>query len=127
MDTQSELRELADRLIALPDDSFAEKYELQKRMDALKADIPAFDKDAGRSRSDLEAELAERHRQYELIMRTSGLATTPMSDGAGGAGDAAHGAFRDDVHSGMGLEAVDRRIGEINAALERLEAEPEAD
>ena len=117
---ETEYRVLAARLADLPDDAFEEKFAISTQMDELRDSLPTFHKDAGRSRAALETELRERRKQLAAILHASGSATTPMSDGAGGAGDAAHGNLRSDVHAGMGLDEIDVRIGELNAALERL-------
>ena len=55
-----ELSEVQDRLIALPDDAFAERYELRCRQDELRDQMASYrvDFDAERSTGDLLSELS---------------------------------------------------------------------
>ncbi len=124
MDIDQRLAEIG-RLQALADavaaDDFAGRYELQKQIDELKKGLPAFDKDAGRTREDIEVELAERRRQLQRLLHDTGVPLAPMSDGAGGSGDAATVAMRQRALDGAGIDDIKRRIGELESALSKLD------
>ena len=118
-DQRQQLRQLAAQLADLPDDAFGEKYEISVKMDALRASLPAFHSDDGRSRHDMELELAEHRSHLKQIMKTSAVSITPMSDGACGAGDAAHIQLRATIL--RSADWIRTRIGELEAALLRLD------
>lgn len=119
-DSRDELSRLAAELADLPDDAYRQKYELSIRMDAIRATLPVLHKDDGRTVGDMEIELREHRRHLDQIMKTSAIAITPMSDGAGGSGDAAHVVLRQQLlHSGDWIRI---RIGELESAIDRLTA-----
>jgi hypothetical protein len=64
-----ELSQVQDRLNALPDDAFAERYELRCRQDELRDQMAAFrvDFDAERSTEDLPSELAGLRSQANAL------------------------------------------------------------
>ena len=118
-DQRQQLRQLAAQLADLPGDAIAEKYEISVEMDALRANLPAFHSDDGRSRRDMELELAEHRSHLKEIMKSSAVSITPMSDGAGGAGDASHIQLRATIL--RSADWIRTRIGELEAALVRLD------
>jgi hypothetical protein len=70
-----ELSEIQDRLVALPDDAFAERSELIRRRDELRseAEAHAAGADPARPTEDLLAELAAlRRRRSDLSTAGSG-------------------------------------------------------
>lgn len=117
-DPREDLSRLAGELADLPDDAFREKYEIHVQMDAIRADLPVLHKDDGRTIEDMRIELREHRSHLNELMRTSAIAITPMSDGAGGAGDASHIVLRQKlIHSG---DSIKVRIGELESAISRL-------
>jgi hypothetical protein len=117
-DSRDALRRLAGQLADLPDDAFAEKYRLSVEMDRLRAGLPPTHKDDGRSLRDIEIELRSLRSQFAQLMKASAIAITPMSDGAGGSGDAAHVELRSKMlRTGDWMRV---RIGELEAAITRL-------
>lgn len=117
-DPRAELARLAGELADLPDDAFPQKYQLSTQMDAIRADLPVLHKDDGRTIKDMEVELREHRSQLNQLMKTSAIAITPMSDGAGGSGDAAHVVLRQKlIHTGDWIKV---RIGELESAIGRL-------
>ena len=70
----AELGAVQDELLATPADDFARRYELGKRQDELREQVAAFDPDAGRSRAELEAEMAEAgYQPVPCRVATEGL------------------------------------------------------
>ena len=113
--------ELLRQLDAIPGDDFAARYEIQKLIDEIRADLPRFDKDAGRSREDLEAELEERRRQLEALLHDVASLSTQMGAGKRGAGDATTVRLRQQALEGGGIDDIKRRIGELESALNELD------
>ncbi len=116
-DPRDELARLAAEVADLPNDAFREKYEIHVQMDAIRADLPVLHKDDGRSVEDMRIELREHRAQLNELMRTSAIAITPMSDGAGGSGDAAHVVMRQKlIRTGDWIKV---RIGELESAIDK--------
>jgi hypothetical protein len=116
-DPRDELARLAAEVADLPNDAFREKYEIHVQMDAIRADLPVLHKDDGRSVEDMRVELREHRAQLKELMRTSAIAITPMSDGAGGSGDAAHVVMRQKlIRTGDWIKV---RIGELESAIDK--------
>ena len=116
-DPSDELARLAAQLADLPDDAFRDKYDIHIQMDAIRADLPVLHKDDGRSVEDMKVELREHRAQLNQLMKTSAIAITPMSDGAGGSGDAAHVVLRQKlIHTGDWIKV---RIGELESAISK--------
>lgn len=116
-DPRDALARLAAELADLPDDAFREKYEIHVQMDAIRADLPVIHRDDGRTVEDMKLELREHRSQLYQLMKTSAIAITPMSDGAGGSGDAAHVVLRQKlIHTGDWIRV---RIGELESAISK--------
>lgn len=110
-----ELAETQDALLALPDDAFADRYELLKRRDALRDQAAVFhqDRDAGRPLVDLRSELeALRARRESILSASTGFAT---SKGGNNAGPAAGAWVKLGVaaRAGAGLDAIIVRVSEL--------------
>ncbi len=109
------LAEVQDQLLALGPDQFAERYELQKRQDTLRAEAATFDYDwdTERSSADLEAEIAELRRYVEqLIASKSGL----LAAKGGNMGSAISGAF-----AKLAFDAKLTVLDEVGRAMARLD------
>ncbi len=130
-DLVAELAEVQQRLLELPSNAFAERFELQKRQDILREQTARFarDWDLDRSSEDLLTELASlRERLGQLdrqkidVVTQGGAGTAaPASDGWGAvqlnqAMDAAQGAG--DLHA---------RIGRIKAILTDRRSDPDGE
>jgi hypothetical protein len=113
-----ELADIQRSLIDLPDDAFAERFELQKRQDALREEAAQFrqDWDKQRSDSDLLAELAAmRSRLASIESQKIDLVT--QSGFASEAGPGADGLGAIGINIGIG-EA--HGAGDIQARIGRL-------
>jgi hypothetical protein len=124
--TQDVTRELADiqrKLLELPRDAFAERYDLQKRQDALRAEVRgdsrAFYED--RSSESLLEELAALRSQMRAIEKQridlvyqagSGGATTGEMGNLGGV------QINKGIDDAHGLPQIKNRIGIIKNILE---------
>ena len=118
-------RELADihkQLIDLPRDAFAERYELQKRQDDLRAIARSSDNplDAGRATEELLAELAGLRSQMRSIEKQridlvtqagGGGATTSEMGNLGGV------QINKGIGDAHGLPRITARIGVIKGIL----------
>ena len=117
-----ELSEIQDQLLALPDDGFAERYELQKRQDQLRKHAAglAVDWDDQRSTDDLEAELAELKSRAEQVVRKHTGHATGHGGGYGGGGvSAAVAKLANEARASSGVDQVLARINAIQDALAR--------
>ncbi len=122
-DRDAALRELGaiqDRLISLPDDAFAERYELQTRRAALRDQLAEANAgaDVERPTPELEAELAALRAQAEEIRK---LRIDVVKQAGGGRtgemntrGATAMNRQIDEAH---GRPAIIARIARIEAAL----------
>lgn len=129
-------RELADvqkALLDLPDDAYAERYELRKQQDELRAIARSGDNpmDANRSNEELLGELRALRTQMKSIEKQRIDLVTQA--GSGGAGTSEMGNLGgvqinkgiDDAH---GLPRIKARIGVLKGILaERGVDVPEAD
>jgi len=119
-------RELADiqrKLIDLPRDAFAERYELEKRRDGLRKQASEFhtDWDQQRSDADLLTELRALRGQLKSIDRNRINTASQVGGNPGtGAGDGGKGAI--DINNAMrnaqGTAQVEARVARIVAVLE---------
>lgn len=121
-DLTAQLAEIQRQLLDLPDDAFAERYELRKRQDELRLEAKKFaaDLDTQRDTDDLLAELQslrERMRSIEgqridLVMQAgSGGASSSEMGNLGGV------AINRGIDEAMGLPAVKARIGLLKGIL----------
>ncbi|MEN8234492.1 MAG: hypothetical protein ABFR89_06165 [Actinomycetota bacterium] len=111
-----ELSDIQDRLIALPSDAFAERYELRCRQDELRDEMASFrvDFDAERSTDDLLSELAGQRSRLVEIERQR----VDMVSQAGGSGGGV-GAFTPE--EGLNLKMDEAAgAGEITARIGRI-------
>lgn len=115
-----ELSEVQDRLNALPDDAFAERYELRCRQDELRDQMASFrvDFDAERSTEELLAELSSLRSRLASI---EGQRIDMVSQ-AGGSG-AMTGAMTPEeglnrkIDEAAGAGEIRSRIGRIKGIL----------
>lgn len=107
------------QLLDLPSDAFAERHQLLKRQDELRASASRFwqDRDSHRSDDELLAELAARRSQLSSIERQKiGLAAQAGGSGAGSSG------YRDvgvnvRIGQAQGLGDIQARIGRLKSIL----------
>ena len=128
-----ELADIQRRLIELPDDAFAERYELQTRQDELRAEIRGDSSIMYADRSDesLLDELASLRSEMKAIERQridlvqqagSGGASTGEMGNLGGV------AINQGIDEAHGLSQIKNRIGIIKNVLEERGVEvPAAD
>lgn len=120
-------RRLADvqrRLLDLPSDAFAERYELQRQQDALREEAAAFhdELDASRSDADLISELRGLRDQLRSIANSQiNTASQVGGNPSGGAGDGGKGAIviNAAMRQAQGIDRVKARIAQITQILER--------
>jgi hypothetical protein len=122
-DVTRKLAEVQDRLLALSDEAFAERYELLKERDRLRDMAAEFrvDFDAERSSDDLLAELASlrsrlaaAERQRIDIVQQSGGGTEGSAAGADGWGGV---QLNQQIDAANALGNVQARIGRIKGIL----------
>lgn len=118
-----ELAEVQDALLALPDDAFAERYELLRRRDELRNAAATARAGLAQERptADIQAELAGlRRRLAELEARridlvqqagSSAAAAGPGADGWGGI------QLNTAIDRAQGLDEVRARIGVLKGIL----------
>ena len=132
-DVTKELADIQRALIDLPDDAFAERYELQKRQDELRKIARSADNplDATRPNAELLAELASLRSQAMAIEKQRiDLVTQAGSGGAtssemGNLGGVKINKGIEDAH---GLPRIRGRIGVLKNLLDQRGVEfPEAD
>ncbi|MCL1594027.1 MAG: hypothetical protein M3132_06730 [Actinomycetia bacterium] len=117
----NELAAVQDALLALPDDAFAEKYELKKQQDELREKAAQFavDQDKGRSDADLLSELSGLRSQLAQLEKQK---INLVSQAGGGPGESTMGNLGGaglnigmmDASDGTRLQA---RIGVIKGVL----------
>ena len=122
----AQLAALQRELLDLPSDAFAERYELQKQQDVLRAQASQFREDWDRQRptDELLAELAARRSQLKAIEgQRINLVTQAGGGGTGGtspAGASSYGGV--DINLGIGDAQgsgdIQARIGLIKGILE---------
>jgi len=117
-----ELGDAFDKLNGLPDDAFAERYELHNRQTELREQIARFqqDPDDGRSTDDLLRELANQRERLAAIERQridmvsqsgGGSASGTGSDGWGGV------VLNQQIEAAGGAPEIRARIGRIKGIL----------
>jgi hypothetical protein len=132
-DITAKLAEVQRELLDLPDDAFAEKFELLKRRDRLRDEASGFAAkiDSERSDEDLLRELAGLRsrmksiegKRIDLVMQAgSGGATTSEMGNLGGF------KINKGIEDAFGLPKIRARIGVIKGTLiDRGVEIPEAD
>jgi hypothetical protein len=132
-DVVRQLADVQDRLIALPDDAFAERWELRKQQDDLrkKAAEFAYAMDEDKFDEDLLLELAAlRERMKAIEKQRIDLVGQSGSGGAASGEMSSLGAVKLNkaMDDASGLPAVKARIGVIKGVLINRGVEvPEAD
>jgi len=111
-----ELAAVDDAIWRLPDDAFAERYELLKQRDALReeaGDLP-HDWDAQRSTGELVKELkAQRHHLHAIIDEQ----IDPLGDDGGGGKDSTTFGLNQRIAEANNAAAVRKRIARITGIL----------
>ena len=119
---RQELAEIQEKLIELPSDAFAERYELRTRQDELRDKVASFsqDRDADRSDQELLEELSALHTRHKQIVR-SRIDLVGQSSGGSGAGPGAGAYGVDDINRGIaaaaGASEIEARITRIKSIL----------
>jgi len=111
-----ELSDVQDRLIAAPDDAFAERYELRCRQDKLRGQVASLriDFDADRSTEDLLSELSGLRSRLSTI---EGQRIDMVSQ-AGGSGAITHEeGLNSKMDEAAGAGEIKSRIGRIKGIL----------
>ncbi|MDH3684341.1 MAG: hypothetical protein OEV40_30845 [Acidimicrobiia bacterium] len=120
-DIAARLAAVHDALRELPDDAFAEKYELLKRQDALRDEAAqyAIDLDAGRSDAELLAELAGLRSQLTQLEKQKIDLVTQAGGGSGGGemGNIGAAALNAQLMEAGGGARIQARIGAVKGAL----------
>jgi len=115
-----ELSEVQDRLIALPDDAFAERYELRCRQDELRDQMASLriDFDAERSTENLLSELSGLRSRLATIegQRIDMVSQAGGSGGVTGAMTPEEGLNRK-MDEAAGAGEIRSRIGRIKGIL----------
>jgi polyhydroxyalkanoate synthesis regulator phasin len=125
----ADLAEVQDQLIALPDDAFGEKAELQTRQDALRAEAQELRESLGDHDIDyIRRRIAHLEAELERYLDTRPAASVGQQGGGRGGGG------MDPQYYHEMVAKMDRYVGydEMRAELDRLrgrlaELEPEAD
>jgi hypothetical protein len=116
-----ELGEVQDRLIALPDDAFAERFELLKRQDQLReqAALHTAGVDNERPTEDLLAELASLRQRRDALEseHVNVMLQASNIDAAGFSGNADAAQINRQMDSARGLPQIVSRIGRIKGVL----------
>ncbi len=121
-DITARLADVQRRLLDLPDDAFAEKYELLKERDQLRDEAAGFAEmiDSERSEDDLLRELAAlRNRMKSIEGKRIDLV---MQAGSGGASTSEMGnlggvKINKGIDDAFGLPKIKARIGVIKGTL----------
>jgi len=113
------LSEVQDQLLALPDDAFAERYELRRRQDELREEASAFAQDAhaGSSTDDLLTELESLRQQRDAIAAQR-IDMVSQSGGGSFTGEGTFG-YEDRINRPIMAQAdeIVARIGRIKGIL----------
>ena len=129
----SELADIQRQLIDLPDDAFAERYELQRRQDELRAEIRGDSSlmYEGRSDESLLEELAALRSEMKAVeAQRIDLVAQAGSGGAstGEMGNLGGVALNQGIDEAHGLSQIKNRIGIIKNVLQERGVEvPAAD
>ena len=127
-DLVTRLAAIQDAILALPDDAFAEKFELLKERDKLRDEAADYshEMDKGRSDGELLNELAALRAQLKVL---EGLQIDAVGQSAGGAGGASIGlgsdavALNQKIMDAGGAGSIRSRIGIIKGHLEDREVD----
>ena len=115
-----ELSEVQDRLIALPDDAFAERYELRCRQDELRDQMASLrvDFDVERSTENLLSELSGLRSRLASIegQRIDMVSQAGGSGGLTGAMTPEEGLNRK-MDEAAGADEIRSRIGRVKGIL----------
>jgi len=121
-DIIAKLADVQARLLALPDDAFAAKYELMKEQDTLRDEASglATDIDSERSDDDLLRELDGLRRQMKHIEKQR--IDLVFQAGSGGAstsemGDLGGVKINKGIDDALGLPKIKARIGMLKGTL----------
>jgi len=117
----NQLAVVQDALLALPDDAFAEKYELKMQQDELREQAAQFavDQDEGRSDAELLSELSGLRSQLAQLEKQK---INLVSQAGGGPGESTMGNLGGaGLNAGMmeasGANRIKARIGVIKGIL----------
>ncbi len=119
----ADLAAVQDQLLATASDDFARRYELNKRQDALREQVASFDPDAGRSRAEMEAEVAALRAQVDAIRKER---IDVVKQAGGGSGRAEMGnlggvAINQQIEQAQGVPQLLGRIGRLESRLAEME------
>ena len=121
-DITTRLADVQKRLLDLPDDAFAEKYDLLKERDVLREEAASYSETLDRNRSDeqLQSELASLRSRAKFI--EDQRIDLVMQAGGGGASTGEMGnlggvQINKAIEDGHGLPKIRARIGIIKGIL----------
>lgn len=116
-----ELGEVQDRLIALPDDAFAERFELLRRQDELRERAAAHTAgvDNERPTEDLLAELAALRKRRDSLesQHINVMLQASNVDAAGFSGHADAAQMNRRMDDAQGMAQIVSRIGRLKGVL----------
>ena len=120
-DITAKLADVQKRLLDLPDDAFAKKFDLLKERDALREEAASYSETLDRNRSDdeLQSELASlrsraksiEDQRIDLVMQAGG------GSGTGEMGNLGGTQINKSIEDGHGLPKIRARIGIIKGIL----------
>jgi predicted naringenin-chalcone synthase len=115
-----ELADVDEQLRALPDDAFADKYELLKKQDVLRERAAQFAVDADKERS-TEVLLSElsglRSQLAQLDSQKIDLVVQAGSGGMSNMGNLGGVALNAQMHEASGASRIQARIGVVKGVL----------
>ncbi len=130
-DLAKKLADVQMELWDLPDDAFAERFELKEKQTALRAEAAQYAErlDEGRTSEDLLVELASLRSQMSAIEKQRiDLVVQAGTTSAGEMGNLGGYAINKGIEDAMGLPKIEKRIGLIKGVLIDRDVEiPEAD
>ena len=116
------LADVQDRILALPDDAFAQRWELRKEQDDLRSQAQefAYAMDEDKSDDELLAELRARRDQMKVIERQRIDLVGQAGGGSmsGEMGNLGGVKINRGIDDAMGLPGIKARIGVIKGVLE---------
>jgi len=116
-----QLAAIQDKLIALPDDAFAERWELRKEQDELRKQATEFSYALYDDKFDDELldELRALREQMKFIEKQRiDLVVQAGSGGASNMGNLGGVAINKGIDDAMGLPRIKAKIGHIKGVLE---------
>ncbi len=128
----NQLAVVQDALLALPDDAFAQKYELKKEQDKLREQAAQFavDQDERRSDTELLSELSGLRSQLTHLEKQKMDLVTQAGGGAVGMsnmGNLGGASLNIKMMEASGASRIQARIGVIKGVLQNRGVEvPEA-